>query len=175
MPDTDGAVRAAVDLLGSAYAHPWIAFLVVCAGAAALFGAVRRGTPAVAMRPFMSGNELEFLGRIERALPEMRVHCQVAMGALLRPRVSEGGGRRRRFLYASIRARFDRKVVDYVLQDRATGRVVAVIELDDRTHVAARDRKRDAMMRRAGYVTIRWDSRRKPKPPEIRKRVLGVP
>jgi hypothetical protein len=133
----------------------------------------RRKVPDVARRPFLTGNEAEFLGRLEAALPEVRVHCQVAMGALLVPRIPEGGGKRRRAAHAAVRARFDRKVVDYVLQDRRSGAVLAVVELDDRTHVPERDRRRDAMMGRAGYRTIRWDSRRKPGAARIREAVLG--
>ncbi len=149
------------------------AALAALAGAALLSGRRRGRVPDVAMRRFLTGNEAEFLGRLERALPEVRVHCQVAMGALLVPRIPEGGGRRRRAAFAAVRASFDRKVVDYVLQDRRSGLVLAVVELDDRTHVAERDRRRDAMMRRAGYRTIRWDSRRKPGADRIREAVLG--
>ena len=149
------------------------AALAVLAGIGLVAGRRRGRVPDVAMRRFLTGNEAEFLGRLERALPEVRVHCQVAMGALLVPRIPEGGGRRRRAAFAAVRARFDRKVVDYVIQDRRTGLVLAVVELDDRTHVAERDRRRDAMMRRAGYRTIRWDSRRKPGEDRIREAVLG--
>lgn len=153
----------------------WLPAALACLVVLGFLLARRRPrVPEVRMRPFLTPNEAEFLGRLESALPEMRVHAQVAMGALLMPRIPEGGGRRRRSLHAAVRARYDRKVVDYVLQSRADGRVVAVVELDDRTHVAARDRKRDAMMARAGYRTLRWDSRRKPGPAQIRAAVLGA-
>lgn len=56
---------------------------------------------------------------------------------------------------ASARNRFDRKIVDFVLEDRSSGDVLALVELDDRTHSVARDRKRDEITRAAGYATIR--------------------
>jgi|GEM_PF-3130287 len=62
-------------------------------------------------------------------------------------------GRSRGSRYA-VRSRFDRKMIDYVLVDDA-GKVRLLVELDDRTHDAARDAARDAMTARAGYVTLR--------------------
>lgn len=163
------------DLIAVAADRPAVAVaaLAAVAVAALVLGGRRRNVPDVARRTFLTGNEAEFLARLEAALPEVRVHCQVAMGALLVPRIPEGGGKRRRAAHAAVRARYDRKVVDYVLQDRRSGAVLAVVELDDRTHVPERDRKRDAMMGRAGYRTIRWDSRRKPGAARIREVVLG--
>ena len=159
---------AGLTLPGLALASLFLAVLAVLA----LRGRARR--PSVRKRPFLTPNEAEFLGRLEAALPEMRIHAQVAMGALLMPVVPEGSGRRRRAAHAAVRARYDRKVVDFLLQSRADGSVVAVVELDDRTHVPDRDRRRDAMMASAGYRTIRWDSRRKPNLARIREVVLGA-
>ena len=149
-----------------------VASVTVLAAVAGAFLS-RRRPPAVARRPLLTANEMEFLERLEAALPEIRVHAQVSMGALLVPRVREGGGRRRRAMHRSIRARFDRKVVDFVLQRRDDGSVVALVELDDRTHDRRADARRDAMTARAGYRTIRWDSRRKPGRQAIRGAVLG--
>jgi very-short-patch-repair endonuclease len=70
--------------------------------------------------------------------------------------------------YLSIRGRYSQKVVDFVLLDGAF-EVVALVELDDRTHRLEKDAARDAMTAEAGYVTLRYHSRHKPEPSEIRE------
>lgn len=130
-------------------------------------GRPRRERPwRVRSRPLMTENELEFCHRLEDALPEYRVLVQVSMGAILEPDmddepVSEPG----RFL--SIRGRFAQKVIDFVIVDDEY-QIVALVELDDRTHDADRDAERDRMTGMAGYLTFRYDSRDKPAPEEIR-------
>jgi Protein of unknown function (DUF2726) len=57
------------------------------------------------------------------------------------------------------RNRFAQKIVDFVVVTRETAEVVAIIELDDRTHSAAKDARRDAMTASAGYRTIRINSK----------------
>lgn len=138
-----------------------------------LASAFRSRHPLFAKKTFLTRNELEFLNRLERALPELRIHAQVAMGAILRPAINSTGGRRQRRFYASIRSRFSQKICDFALQDRETGEILAIVELDDRTHNPARDRRRDAMLEQAGYRTFRFHSRRKPSYEEIRQTILG--
>jgi hypothetical protein len=65
------------------------------------------------------------------------------------------------------RAKFDRKIADFVVCDREALRVVALIELDDRMHTAQADRQRDALTNAAGYKTIRYKSKQKPTEAEI--------
>lgn len=144
--------------------------LVIAAVVAAL---ARRGvsSPDFVAKPFLSPNELEFLQRLETALPEMRIHAQVAMGALLNPAVRRGEDASR---HSSVRNRFAQKICDFVLQSRKTGKVVAIVELDDRTHRAEKDASRDAMTAQAGYRTIRWQSKSKPSHDEIRAKVIGA-
>ncbi len=67
----------------------------------------------------------------------------------------------------AVRAKFDRKIADFVICDRDTLRVVALVELDDRMHNAQADRQRDALTNAAGYKTIRYQSRQKPTVAEI--------
>jgi very-short-patch-repair endonuclease len=55
----------------------------------------------------------------------------------------------------SVRNRFDRKRIDFVLEERSSGDVLALVELDDRTHREAKDRARDEITNAAGYRTIR--------------------
>lgn len=117
----------------------------------------------VRARALLTGNEREFYGRLRRALgARFEVVPQVAMGALMEVSLP-----RHHPDFWAVRERFSRKIVDYVVCERRSMRVVAVVELDDRTHDAARDAARDALMAAAGIRTLRWDSRRKPTEPQI--------
>lgn len=128
-------------------------------------------TIPVKSRKFMTETELKFLALLEQALPELRFHAQVSMGALLEPSVKQfqkGSG------YHSIRNRFNRKMIDFVGQCRQQGHVIVVIELDDASHDKKKDEdaKRDAMMGEAGYLTLRWDCRDNHDAVAIRTRVF---
>jgi len=115
-------------------------------------------TPGFKRKVLLTPNELEFLNRLEAAAPELRFHAQVSMGALIDPVVS----RKEASEYFRARGMFSQKIVDYVAQRRADGAIVAVIELDDRTHDSDKDGKRDAMLVSAGYKVVRWNSKAKP-------------
>jgi hypothetical protein len=101
-------------------------------------------------RPFMTQREQAMLAALEHILPMYRLHAQVSMGALLK--VPSVPGRRPT---SADWNRFQRKIVDFVVEDPTTGRVVALIEIDDRSHDPGKDRERDAMTARAGYHTLR--------------------
>ena len=134
-----------------------------------------RGKAAVPAGPqfkpkvLLSPNELEFLVRMERAVPELRFLAQVAMGALLNPIAPRQDAK----TYYRQRAMFAQKIVDYVAQRRTDGVIVAIVELDDRTHDSARDAKRDAMLISAGYRVVRWQSKAKPDLQTIREVLVG--
>lgn len=116
-------------------------------------------------RSMMTANELEFLERLESAAPELRFHSQVAMGAIVEPNTSRRENGRE---YMRLRGKVAQKVVDFVAQDRKNGKIVALIELDDKTHQSEKDAARDAITAAAGYKTLRWNSRKKPDANEIR-------
>jgi len=122
-------------------------------------------------RQFLTENEMEFLSRLERAAPELRFHAQVSMGAVLEAAIP-----RQQDVTAHMRARgkFSQKIIDFVAQSKRTGDIVAIIELDDRTHDLEKDRKRDEMLFEAGYNIVRWDSRAKPQTKEIRDTLLSL-
>ena len=86
------------------------------------------------------------------------------MGALIEPKVLKSD----RKSYYRARGHFSQKIVDYVAQERSTGKIIAVIELDDRTHNSHKDKIRDEMVTSAGYRVVRWDSRHKPDSDRIR-------
>lgn len=116
----------------------------------------------------LSPNELEFLVRLETAVPELRFLAQVAMGALLNPVVSRQDAQ----AYYRQRAMFAQKIVDYVAQRRSDGAIVAIVELDDRTHDSDKDARRDAMLASAGYRVVRWESKAKPDLQTIRAALM---
>jgi hypothetical protein len=128
-----------------------LAVLVVIVAGLALVGTSRTGrTLPVVARRLMTAREREVLPLIEAAIPHCRVHAQVAMGALI-----DGKKGLSRKEGTAVRNRFDRKRVDFVLEDRSTGDVLALVELDDRTHNQAKDKARDEITAAAGYLTIR--------------------
>ncbi|MBA3476905.1 MAG: DUF2726 domain-containing protein [Lautropia sp.] len=142
----------------------WIIGILLSFAAIGVLLAVRRRRPVfrVVKRALLTENEKEFLQRLEAAFPQYRIMTQVCMGALMAPDM-RGGSRD----YLSIRGRFAQKVVDYVILDDAL-EVVALVELDDKTHRLEKDALRDAMTAAAGYVTLRYRSREKPEPQAIR-------
>ena len=117
----------------------------------------------------LTSNETEFLGRLRRALPDYEILPQVSMSALVRTSIPEN--------HPSFWQEFDkfsRKTADYVVCEKRGLAAKLVIELDDRTHDAAKDQRRDAMLRSAGLNTLRYDSRSKPSSDEIRRDVMAL-
>jgi hypothetical protein len=113
-------------------------------------------------KPLLTPNETEFFHRLQRALNGYHVFPQVAFGALL-----TDDGQLRSQARWSVRAKFDRKIADFVICERGSLKIVALIELDDRTHSASADRQRDAITKAAGYQTFRFQSKQKPSEAEI--------
>ena len=72
----------------------------------------------------------------------------------------------------SDRLRIAQQRVDYVVCTRRC-EVVAVVELDDKTHSRAKDELRDARLEQAGIRTVRFQARHKPKVEAIRTMILG--
>lgn len=113
-------------------------------------------------KALLTPNETEFFHRLQRALPACHVFPQVPFAALLTVDSKLSGKVR-----WSLRARFDRKIADFVVCERLSLKVIAIIELDDRTHDAKADRQRDAITEAAGYQTFRFQSKKKPSEAEI--------
>jgi hypothetical protein len=113
-------------------------------------------------KPLLTANEAEFFHRLQRALPGFHVFPQVAFAAFL----TDDGHVSRNAQWA-VRAKFDRKIADFVICQRGSLKIVALVELDDRTHAAPADRQRDSITKAAGYQTIRYQSRQKPSESEI--------
>lgn len=91
-------------------------------------------TDWVEERPILTENEREFFHRLVRALPDYHVFPQMAANALLK--VSAGVPKKQQH---AARNRFAQKHVDFVVCERESLDVRAIIELDDRTHKAEKD------------------------------------
>ncbi|HEX9954911.1 MAG TPA: DUF2726 domain-containing protein [Allosphingosinicella sp.] len=137
-------------------------------GFAILAKAAGGRTLPVMPRRFMSPREREALVLIEAAVPHCRVHAQVAMAALVE--CKKGLENKRRI---SVRNRFDRKIIDFVLEERSSGDVLALVALDDRTHDESKDKARDEITSAAGYCTIRLDSGMRLDRDNVRDRILA--
>lgn len=136
---------------------PYLLIILVGVGALVLLARfAKAAAPRIVRKAFLTENEKWVLGFLEAALPEHRIMAQVAMGALLTTTEPNRGKAQ------SARNRFSQKVVDYVVVSRDTAEVVALIELDDRTHSRAKDAARDAMTAAAGYRTIRIPGKPRP-------------
>ena len=108
-------------------------------------------------KPILTADEKEFFYRLLRALPQHHVFTQVSFSSLitLDPQLSQ----KHQF---TIRRRYGWKIADFMICKPDTFAVLAIVELDDRTHVASADCKRDAIMNAAGYQTLRFQSKHKP-------------
>lgn len=147
-----------------------VAVIIIIVLAAVVFGKLSAGqAPKYKAKTLLTENEKEFFLRLKRALPVHHIFPQVAMGTILDPNVDRHDRR-----YLQIRGTFSQKIIDFLICDGETFKIIAVVELDDRTHNAERDEKRDSMLKAAGYRVIRWHSRKKPTEEQIRAQVEGL-
>jgi hypothetical protein len=144
--------------------------IVFAVGFVTLLLAAKKGkgqTGTYRRRKLMTDNEEEFFGRLVVALPDHYIFPQVAMSAMLQPASNNGRTAH------SDRLRIAQQRVDYVICTKNC-EIVAVVELDDRTHSQAKDQLRDSRLEQAGIRTVRFQSRNKPKSDIIRKMVLEL-
>lgn len=156
----------------------WLIFAVAAIGVTAIVVHLKRWVRAqlpnagLTAREVMTPNEQEFFGRLQRALPDYDVLAQVSMGALLTTTVAEDDPQ-----FWAMRRQFAQKISDFVVIRRGkagASAVVAVIELDDRTHDKHKDAQRDAMLASAGIRTVRFESQAKPDETEIREQITAL-
>ena len=116
-----------------------------------------------------TASEWRFRATLEAAVGErFDIMFQVRVASILRPR-----SRRR---WASHGRRISQKSFDFVLLRKGTSRVVAGIELDDRSHELPERRLRDRFLeeacRRARFPLIRFPVSRRYDPEQVREAVL---
>ena len=142
-----------------------VMILAICIAVVLMKQKPRGGTEAYKRRKLMTANELEFFGRLVTALPAHFIFPQVALSALLEASSSD------KKKAHSDRLRIAQQRADYVVCD-ANGEVIAVVELDDKTHSRTKDQTRDARLGQGGIRTVRFESRNKPTVEVIRSTVL---
>ena len=140
-----------------------LAVTIVAIGQVA--GRRRRKGGAYQSRALMTENEAEFFGRLIVELPDCYVFPQVALSALIQAATTD---KKRAY---SDHLRIAQQRVDYVVCDRGC-QIIAVVELDDRTHPHAKDAVRDGRLLQAGIRTVRFQSRSKPTAEVIRAEVF---
>lgn len=93
----------------------------------------------------LTAREQQMFFRLTETLTDCTVFAQMPLAALLTATDRQD------------RNRFDRKIADFLICTK-TLTPIAVIELDDNTHnnKQTADTERDAMLRNAGYQTIRY-------------------
>ena len=138
-----------------------VAVLILLAAALLFRRSQKSWLSHIQRKPLLTANEREFLYRLRHALPGHHVFPQVSFAAFI-----TDDGKLSSNARWSVRAKFDRKIADFVICDHNLT-VLALVELDDRTHVASADRQRDALTRAAGYQTLRFQSKQKPSEAEI--------
>lgn len=113
-------------------------------------------------KELMTNNEIEFFQRLIKAFPQYYVFPQVSLGAILAAAEIDAAQRN------GTRMTFAQKMADYVICNQQM-KIVAIVELDDKTHNKEKDDKRDNMLQTAGYKTIRFESKHKPTVEELAK------
>jgi very-short-patch-repair endonuclease len=145
----------------------WIVLAILIA-VLLLYLVFRNGKLRFASKPILTANEIEFFGRLRKALPDHALFTQVALRAIVRPGSASSSKsylRELSFLGA--------KHADFVVCHPETLAVIAIIELDDRTHNPDKDAQRDAMTGAAGYPTLRFQSKARPTVTQLREAVLA--
>jgi hypothetical protein len=115
----------------------------------------------------MTENEREFYGRLLAACPDCQIWPQVPILALVRPDAKEGS----RAFWMAFKRISNTRVDWVVVQDME---VVAIVELDDRSHDARKDAQRDRILKSCGYRVVRFNSSRRPDPRQIHEAIFAA-
>ena len=91
----------------------------------------------------MTENEREFYGRLLAACPDCQIWPQVPILALVRPDAKEGS----RAFWLAFKRISNTRVDWAIVQDLE---VIAIVELDDRSHDARKDMQRDRILKSCG-------------------------
>jgi hypothetical protein len=114
----------------------------------------------------MTENEREFYGRLLAACPDCQIWPQVPILALVRPDAKEGS----RAFWLAFKRISNTRVDWAIVRDLE---VLAIIELDDRSHDARKDAQRDRILKSCGYRVVRFNSSRRPDPRQIHEAIFA--
>jgi len=107
---------------------------------------------SISVKPLLTPIELEFSKLLDKAIPELRVMYQVAVYQTIK--IKDGPEN------LKIWNKLNRLTFDFVLIDREAN-VVAVIELDDKSHLRSasikRDQKKDDLVKFLGKPLLRFN------------------
>jgi hypothetical protein len=123
--------------------------------------------PRYRRHTIMTDNEREFYGRLLAACPDCQIWPQVPILALARPDAKEGS----RAFWTAFRRISNTRVDWAIVRDMD---VLAIVELDDRSHDARKDAERDRILRSCGYRVVRFNSSRRPNPRQIHEAVFNA-
>ena len=132
-------------------------------------GLSRHDLAAITLKPLLTTTELKFSRLLDEASPTLRVMYQVALHQTIKIRDYPGS--------METWNRLNRLTFDFVLIDRDSN-VVAVIELDDKSHVGPisvkRDQKKDELMKFLGKPLLRFQASAMPSVDALRIEIQSV-
>ena len=145
---------------------PW-SWLAGCSLLGVMFVLVLFWTrkPRYRRHTVMTENEREFYQRLLAACPDCQIWPQVPILALVRPDAKEGS----RAFWTAFR-RISNTRVDWAIVQGLE--VLAIVELDDRSHDARKDAQRDRILKSCGYRVVRFNTSRRPDPRKISEAVF---
>jgi hypothetical protein len=114
----------------------------------------------------MTENEREFYERLLAACPDCQIWPQVPILALVRPDAKEGS----RAFWMAFKRISNTRVDWAIVRDLE---VLAIVELDDRSHDARKDAQRDRILKSCGYRVVRFNSSRRPDPRQIHEAIFA--
>lgn len=114
----------------------------------------------------MTENEREFYERLLAACPGCQIWPQVPILALVRPDAKEGS----RAFWMAFKRISNTRVDWAIVKDLE---VLAIVELDDRSHDARKDAQRDRILKSCGYRVVRFNSSRRPHPRQIHEAIFA--
>lgn len=122
---------------------------------------------SISIKPLLTHIELEFSKLLEEAIPELKVMYQVAVYQTIKIKVGSEN--------LKIWNKLNRLTFDFVLIDGKSN-VMAVIELDDKSHLRAasmkRDQKKDVLIKFLNKPLIRFNTSSMPSVDELRASIL---
>jgi len=132
-------------------------------------GLSRNDLAKISLKPLLTPTELKFSYLLEEAMPELRVMYQVAVYQTIK--IDEGPEK------LKIWNKLSRLTFDFVLINKES-KIVAVIELDDKSHLRAssvkRDQKKDELMKFLGKPLLRFQASDMPSVDELRDSIQSA-
>ena len=108
-------------------------------------------------KPILTEHEKGFFPCLLDALPQYHIFPQVSLDAVMEPAAGLSNG-----ATCSLRNSFSQKHPDFVICEKGSLKVVAVVELDDSWHDAEKDAQRDKMLDAVNYPVLRFSDKDKP-------------